>query len=116
MPGMFGSHQGNVDGAFVQLDPTLAAIALAVNSGVHLADIVVICFGTGFMANDLGSATATWGAHQRQHGDKDNKYNVPPLLVNGTPSPILNISMNGTSTNLHPDAGGDDASRPICLP
>ena len=102
MPGMFGSYNGNVDGAFVNHDPTLVAIALAVNSGISLADIVVICFGTGFMQNSLGSATANWGAQQWQQGDPKNPYNVPPLLVYGTPSPILNISLSGTSTNLIP--------------
>lgn len=106
MPGMFGSYLGNVDGAFVHHDPTLAAIALAVNSGVSLADIVVICFGTGFMANNLGGATATWGAQQWQQGDPANPYNVLPLLINGTPSPILNISLSGTSTNLIPMLAG----------
>ncbi len=100
MPGMFGSYQGCVDGAFVNHDPTLAAIALAVASGVALTDIVAICFGTGFMQNSLGSATATWGAEQWQNGDPQNPYNVPPLLIEGTPSPILNISLNGTSSTL----------------
>jgi uncharacterized protein len=109
MPGMFGSYQfgtytqGNVDGAFVNHDPTLAAIALAVNAGVGLNNIVVICFGTGFMENYLGTATGHWGAHQWQHGDLDLRYKVPPLLINGTPCPILNISLNGTSTNLIPE-------------
>jgi uncharacterized protein len=107
MPGMFGSHNfggfQTVDGAFVNHDPTLAAIALAIHSGVDPKDIYAICFGTGFMANNLGSATATWGSHQWQKGDLENPYNVPPLLINGTPSPFLNIALNGTSTNLIPD-------------
>lgn len=109
MPGMFGSYQfpaypqGNVDGAFVHHDPTLAAIALAVNAGIRLTDIVAICFGTGFMANNLGPATQAWGAKQWQSGDPSNRYNVPPLLINGKHSPISNISLNGTSTNLVPE-------------
>jgi hypothetical protein len=106
MPGMFGSYQGNVDGAFVHHDPTLAAIALAVNSGVNPTDIVAICFGTGFMANSLGKATSHWGAEQWQIGDPKNPYNTSPLLINGTSSPILNISLNGTSTNLMPMLNG----------
>jgi uncharacterized protein len=111
MPGMFGSHQfgnyqGTVDGAFVNHDPTLAAIALAIQSGVNPADIVAICFGTGFMPNSLGSATATWGAQQWQTGDPDTHYNVPHLLINGSPSPFLNIALNGTSTNLIPTLAG----------
>jgi patatin-like phospholipase/acyl hydrolase len=108
MPGMFGSHkfgdyQGTIDGAFVNHDPTLAAIALAINSGVNPSDIVAICFGTGLMANSLGSATQSWGFQQWQTGDPDNPYNVPPLLINGLPSPVLNASLNGTSTSLIPD-------------
>jgi uncharacterized protein len=106
MPGMFGSFKGNVDGAFVNHDPTIAAIALAVNSGISLGDIVVICFGTGLMPNSLGRATVNWGAQQWQEGDPDHLYNVPPLLVNGTPSPILNISLSGSSTNLIPMLAG----------
>ncbi|HLK67971.1 MAG TPA: patatin-like phospholipase family protein [Bryobacteraceae bacterium] len=100
MPGMFGSYQGNVDGAFVHHDPTLVAIAMAVASGQQLSNIVAICFGTGFMQNSLGSATENWGAQQWQTGDPQNPYNVPPLLINGGPSPILNISLNGTSSTL----------------
>jgi patatin-like phospholipase/acyl hydrolase len=99
MPGMFGAYNGYVDGAFVNHDPTLAAIALAVNSGVNLTDIVVICFGTGFMGNSLGPETANWGAQQWQQGDSGS-YNVPALLVNGSISPILNMSLSGTSTIL----------------
>lgn len=98
--------QGNVDGAFVNHDPTLAAIALAVNAGVRLDKIVVICFGTGFMGSYLETATGDWGAKQWQTGypnNPDSPYNLSPLLVNGKPSPILNISLNGTSTNLIPD-------------
>ena len=106
MPGMFGSYQGTVDGAFVNHDPTLAAIALAVNSGVNPTDIVAICFGTGFMASSLGMATKHWGAEQWQLGDPKNPYNLSPLLINGTGSPILNISLNGTSTNLMPMLAG----------
>jgi hypothetical protein len=111
MPGMFGAHAfgnytGTVDGAFVNHDPTLAAIALAIHSGVNPSDIVAICFGTGLMANNLGSATQTWGVHQWQKGDHDNPYNVPPLLINGTPSPALNISLTGTSTSLTPLLAG----------
>jgi uncharacterized protein len=103
MPGMLGSYHGNIDGAFVNHDPTLAAIALAVNSGVDPNNIVAICFGTGFMANSLGVATSHWGPEQWQNGDKNNPYIVPPLLINGTPSPILNASLAGTSTNLIPE-------------
>jgi ABC-type sugar transport system substrate-binding protein len=48
---MLSSHGEKVDGAFVNRDPTLAAIASATNEGNRLEDIVVICIGTGFMAN-----------------------------------------------------------------
>lgn len=103
MPGMLPSYQGNVDGAFVHHDPTLAAIALAVNSGIALEEISVICFGTGFMANWIGSDTSLWGAHQWLKGDGSKDNRLPDLLINETGAcPILNISLNGTSTNLIP--------------
>lgn len=103
MPGMLGSWKGNIDGAFVHHDPSLAAIALAVNEGVQLSDITLICFGTGLMNNWITSDTATWGARQWQNGDGNAGNSTPPLLVNGTVSPILNVSLNGTSTTLIPD-------------
>jgi patatin-like phospholipase/acyl hydrolase len=103
MPGMLPSYDGNVDGAFVNHDPTLVAIALAVNSGIALADISAICIGTGFMENWIGSDTSTWGAQQWLNGDGTGNYHVPPLLINeNTPCPILNICLNGTSTEQTP--------------
>lgn len=106
MPGQLGSWKGHIDGAFVNHDPTLAAIALAVNEGVALQDITAICFGTGFMANWIRSDTHAWGAQQWQNGDDNPADNTPPLLVNGTDSPILNAMLNGTSTNLTPQLCG----------
>lgn len=107
MPGMSGSWKGNIDGAFVHHDPTLAAIALAVGSrGVALSDIAVICFGTGFMANFIASDTSTWGAQQWMNGDGNTKNQTPALLVNGTVAPILNATLNGTSTSMVPELSG----------
>ncbi len=106
MPGMYGSHNGNIDGAFVNHDPTLAAIALAVSNGVDLNDIAVICFGTGFMGNWIASDTSQWGALQWQQGDGNENSQTPKLLINGTISPILNACLNGTSTNLIPQRCG----------
>jgi patatin-like phospholipase/acyl hydrolase len=103
MPGMYGSVKGHVDGAFVSHDPTLAAISLAVANGVSLSDIRVICFGTGLMSNWIASDTANWGAQQWQQGDGNPKNRVPKLLINGTVSPILNMTMDGTSTSLTQD-------------
>lgn len=100
MPGMEGSWKGNVDGAFVHHDPTLAAIALAVNEGVPLEEIVVICIGTGFMPTYLTSDTSKWGAEQWQNGVPGSTDHITPLLVGGTASPILSLTLNGTSTNL----------------
>jgi predicted acylesterase/phospholipase RssA len=102
MPGMFGSYKNMVDGAFVNHEPTIAAVALAVNSGVNLDDIVVINFGTGLMGNSLGPVTHHWGAHQWQDGEPSMSSEIYPLLINGKPSPILNISLNGTSANVTP--------------
>lgn len=100
MPGMLGSWKGNVDGAFVHHDPTLAAIALAINEGVPLEEIVVICIGTGFMPTYLTSDTSSWGAEQWQNGVPKNTDHITPLLVGGTASPILSLTLNGTSSNL----------------
>jgi patatin-like phospholipase/acyl hydrolase len=110
MPGMLGSHtfgnyNGLVDGAFVHHDPTLAAVALAVNSGIDPNDIVVICFGTGYMPNWLDASSANWGAAQWQ-GTASAGNQVPALLINGVTSPILNLCLNGTSTNTFPMIAG----------
>ena len=101
MPGMFGSHKGYIDGAFVNHDPTLVAIAFAVRSGVSLEEIAVLDVGTGFMAQSIPADqdTAQWGTDQWQTFGKDYPERLPPLLINGSPSPILNVSLSGTSTN-----------------
>jgi len=107
MPGMLGSCQGNIDGAFVHHDPTLAAIAAAINyEHVSLSDIAVICIGTGLMPNWIASDTKLWGAQQWQSGDGNPLNNTPPLLLNGTTSPVLNAMLNGTSVSLVPELAG----------
>lgn len=106
MPGMLGSVNGNIDGAFVNHDPTLAAVALALSAGVPFDDIYVICFGTGYMPNWIASDTSTWGAQPWLNGDENSKSQTPPLLVNGTVSPVLNATLSGTSTNLMPQLAG----------
>jgi hypothetical protein len=103
MPGELGSYNGNIDGAFVNHDPTLAAIALAINEGVRLENIVVICIGTGFMANWIASDTSQWGAEQWQAGDGNPNNRTPPALINGTMSPVLTAAIDGPSTNLVPN-------------
>lgn len=106
MPGMLPSYKNLVDGAFVHHDPTLAAIAVLVGSGVPLDQIIAICFGTGFMENWIGSDTTQWGANQWLNGDGTGNYDLPGLLVNETettPCPMLNLSLNGTSSTLIPN-------------
>jgi hypothetical protein len=103
MPGELGSYTGHIDGAFVNHDPTLAAIALAINEGVRLENIVAICIGTGFMANWIASDTSQWGAEQWERGDNNPNNRTPPVLINGTESPVLSAAISGTSTNLVPD-------------
>lgn len=108
MPGMSPSYHGNVDGAFVSHDPTLAAIALAVSSGINIQDIVAICLGTGFIENWIGSDTTQWGVNQWLQGDGTNNYQLPPVLTNqeltkeNSVCPVLNLCLNGSSTNLIP--------------
>jgi hypothetical protein len=62
------------------------------------------------MENWIGSNTTLWGAQQWLNGDGTGNYQVPGLLVNektvGTGiCPYLNISLNGTSSNLMPLLG-----------
>lgn len=106
MPGMLGSWKGSVDGAFVNHDPTLPAIALAMNEGVPIEEIVVLCIGTGFMPTYLTSDTSSWGAEQWQNGVPGNPDHITPLLVGGTVSPILSLALNGTSSSLMPTLAG----------
>jgi patatin-like phospholipase len=102
MPGMLGSYHGHIDGAFVDHDPTLAAIALAVDEGVRLEDISVVCFGTGLMPAWIASDTADWGAQQWQNGDGNPANRTPAPLINGTEAPVVSARLDGPSTSLTP--------------
>ncbi|MGH7918920.1 MAG: patatin-like phospholipase family protein [Candidatus Dormibacteraceae bacterium] len=102
MPGELGSYQGHIDGAFVNHDPTISAIALAVDNGVRLEDITVLCFGTGFMANWIASDTGGWGAQQWLQGDGNPQNRLSPALINAGVVPIVNAAIDGPSTNFMP--------------
>lgn len=103
MPGQLGSVEGNVDGAFFNHDPTMAAICLAVHNGVPLENIVAITIGTGYMPDWLASDTANWGAKQWMDGDANPFDNTPPFLMNQRqPSPMLDMCLNGTSAEMMP--------------
>jgi patatin-like phospholipase/acyl hydrolase len=104
MPGMMGSWHGHVDGAFVNHDPTLAAIALALSSGARFEDIAVINIGTGLMPDYIGDDTHTWGAEQWQNGGPlwNLGNRTPKFLINGSVSPVLDMALCGTSANLTP--------------
>lgn len=103
MPGQLGSYEGNVDGAFFNHDPTVAAIALAVKAGHALEDITAITFGTGYMPDWIASDTHDWGADQWMNGVANPFNNTPPFLMNQSrPSPVLDMCLNGTSTELMP--------------
>jgi len=107
MPGQLGSYKGNVDGAFLNHDPTVAAIALAVQAGHKLEDITAITIGTGLMYDWIASDTKDWGANQWMTGDGNPFNNSPPFLMNqSTPGPVLDMSLNGTSCNLMPTLAG----------
>jgi patatin-like phospholipase/acyl hydrolase len=104
MPGMFGSYNSStgrslIDGGFLDHDPTMAAIAIAVKSGVRLEDIALIDIGTGLMPQSfpVDVETHTWGAQQWQTFSSST---FPTLLVNGTSSPALNLSLNGTFSGI----------------
>lgn len=103
MPGQLGSYEGNVDGAFLNHDPTVAAIALAVQAGHKLEDITAITIGTGLMYDWIASDTHKWGASQWMSSDGNPFNNTPPFLMNQfTPGPVLDMCLNGTSCNLMP--------------
>jgi uncharacterized protein len=103
MPGQLGSYEGNVDGAFFNHDPTVAAIALAVKAGYNLEDITAITIGTGYMPDWIATDTHDWGADQWMNGVANPFDNTPPFLMNqAKSSPVLDMCLNGTSTELMP--------------
>lgn len=103
MPGQLGSVLGNVDGAFFNHDPTVAAICLAVRNGVPLEKIVAITIGTGLMPDWVASDTAEWGAKQWMDGDGNPFDNIPPFLMNqARSSPVLDMCLSGTSAETMP--------------
>ena len=103
MPGQLGSVLGNVDGAFFNHDPTVAAICLAVRNGVPLEKIVAITIGTGLMPDWIASDTAEWGAKQWMDGDGNPFDNTPPFLMNqARSSPVLDMCLSGTSAETMP--------------
>jgi patatin-like phospholipase/acyl hydrolase len=121
MPGMSGSTRVSssdgkrvfgqfVDGAFVNHDPTMAAVSMAVSQGRKLEDISVICFGTGFMGNYIANEnTESWGSAQWLNSEDqiDQKIyktsHIPSLFANeNRVNPTLNMCLNGTSTNEIP--------------
>ncbi|MCY1058985.1 patatin-like phospholipase family protein [Nannocystis sp. SCPEA4] len=103
MPGQLGSLEGNVDGAFFNHDPTLAAISLAVRNGHALENIVAITIGTGLMPDWVATDTHEWGAHQWMYGAGNPFDNTPPFLMNQSrPSPVLDMCLSGTSAETMP--------------
>jgi len=105
MPGMMGSWLDCVDGAFVNHDPSLAAIALAIENGATLDDIAVINIGTGLMPDWISDDTGKWGAAQWLNGGPNNNAGnqTPSFFLNWkTPTPALDMALCGTSANLTP--------------
>ncbi len=103
MPGQLNSFEGNVDGAFFNHDPTMAAIALAVHNGHKLEDISAITIGTGLMPDWVAPNTYEWGARQWMDGVPNPFENTTPFLMNQErSSPMLDMCLNGTSDNLMP--------------
>lgn len=105
MPGMLGSWKGCVDGAFVNHDPSLAAISLAVENGATLDNIALINIGTGLMQDWISDDTNEWGAAQWINGGPNQNAGnqTPPFFVNwNKPTPALDMALCGTSCNLTP--------------
>lgn len=109
MPGMYGAYAFGapanpsymIDGAFAHHDPSLIAIAYAIDNGISLDEIVLIDIGTGFMPQSLpGSDVTTWGSNQ-WIGVTETNADVSDLLANQSQSvPILDITLNGTNTHM----------------
>lgn len=105
MPGMMGSWLDCVDGAFVNHDPSIAAIALAVENGASLDDIAVINIGTGLMPDWISDDTGKWGAAQWMGGGANGNAGnqTPSFFLNWpAPTPALDMALSGTSANLTP--------------
>ncbi|MEA2702262.1 MAG: hypothetical protein QOD63_207 [Actinomycetota bacterium] len=118
MPGMFGSINVKVqdpvtgedqtytqiDGAFLNHDPTLAAVAAVVDSGAAaFDDINVICFGTGLIPAWIASDTSKWGAYQWFNGDGNPNSQTQVTLINGTVCPMANLCFTGVNTTQWQD-------------
>lgn len=101
MPGMFAPYANGVDGGFANHDPTLHAIAVAMQNGTPIEDIAVIDIGTGLYSTYMAANCTTWGAQQWQAGD-GNANDPQPLLVNGTTCPVLSLSLDGMTTTAVP--------------
>jgi hypothetical protein len=117
MPGMLppyavvvGERAYNLlDGAFVHHDPTIPAIALAAQAGHPVNTISAIDIGTGFMANSINVSAASWGSEQWLNGSGVEDGRLPRLLANmpvTSETPMLNLTLSGTSTNTMPDLAG----------
>jgi patatin-like phospholipase/acyl hydrolase len=105
MPGMMGSWKGCVDGAFVNHDPSIAAIALALENGAALEDIALIDIGTGLMPDWITDDTHKWGAAQWIGGGSGHNVGnrTPPFFLNWhTPTPALDMALSGPSAELTP--------------
>ncbi len=103
MPGQFGALEGNVDGAFLNHDPTLAVIAVAMHNDVAIEDIVVINIGTGFMESWIAADAHDWGAQQWLDGNDNPFTSAPPFYINlDGPTPSLDMALSGTSTEAYP--------------
>jgi patatin-like phospholipase/acyl hydrolase len=105
MPGMMGAWKHGVDGAFVNHDPSIAAIALAIENGATLDDIALINIGTGLMPNWVTDDATKWGAAQWLNGGPDHNLgnHTPPFFLNwSSPTPALDMALSGPSANLTP--------------
>lgn len=59
-PSYFPSYKGYVDGGVAANSPSVAALGIAVESGVKLGEISLLSVGTGYVEHDLAKKEA-WG-------------------------------------------------------
>ena len=63
-PTYFPSHQGYIDGGVVANNPSMCALAKAVNSGVPLTEIRLLSIGTGFNPVFIEGSELDWGLEE----------------------------------------------------
>lgn len=87
-PGFFPSYQNKIDGGVIANNPSLSAIAFAVDESAgnqNLDELCLLSIGTGYTNIKITADTTKWGLIQW------SKYSYPP-------TPLLDILFDGALT------------------